>query len=517
MNTGLTTADGVAGAIKPAGNPTLPARAAYYFFAIIAYFIVAVLITWPRKDFFIWGDDTYLLSIAANHNMLDCLFGSAAAAVSQADFEPLLGPIFRVYWLLFGLDAGLYYWITPVLLAASALAAYCLFTRLVPNRLYAVFCGAILAFSPATVSAAGNLTCHNYVWGLIIGLASICFARDFVQQHCPRDLWLAIGLSFLAVLLKSLYFPISIVNLYLIVRGRYGVKKVVTGFAVMGLIYFGLRAYALKTIVNVYTDQHDLWLMILGAGKSVPRLLETVTWGVVVPGEPNYIAVAVGALMVLGTLVMAYIKNQFTGVLEYLALLFFSICIPAFVFWLPIISYFNDQFLNMGDRLVIAAVAVIWLSFLYYGYQVFFRRYRFNKFALIGLLSIGVTVLCLAGGLPKSQAWASLMMSNSQVEYLRKLPKGKYLVVAEPAWFIQPLNALIMQRCSDLVLADAIETARENIPLPEFTKYFRFTHSGKIVETEDMDKAKEWLEIFRMDFCQKFPFHCAPQNKHPKP
>ncbi len=516
MKTVSTTADGSAGVFKQLNGLTMPVKTAYLFIIFLTYFIIAVLISWTRKNYFIWGDDAYLLSIAANNNMLQCLFGGAAAAVSQADFEPLLGPIFRIYWLLFHLDVSLYYWTTPLLIAGSALAVYCLFTRLVPNNLYAVFCGAVLALSPAVVSAAGNLTCQNYILGLICALAALCFAKDFAEDHYPRDLWLTLILSFLAVCLKSLYFPIYIVNLYLIVRGKSDVKKSLIGFTVIGLIYFGLRAYALKTILNVYTDKHDIGQMILGTIKSIPRLLETVVWGVGIPGKPNVIAVAVGALIVLGTMVMAYLKNSYAGVLKYLALLFLSLCIPAFVFWVPIISYFNDKLFNMGDRLVVGAIAVIWLTFLYYGYHFFVERYRFNKPLLIACLAIGLVIFCLVGGVQKSRTWADIMMSNSQAKYLMTLPKGKYLIVAEPAWYIQPLNTLIMKERPGSVLVDALTQPKNTtISLPMFSTYYRLTYSGNIEETKDVEKAKAWLDTFRVNFCRKFPFHCAPPKKSP--
>ncbi len=504
----------MAGDFNQQKDLNIPAKAVHLFFIFLVYFILAVLVSWARRKYFIWGDDTYILSVTANNNMLQCLFGSASTVGTHGDFEPFLGMIFRLYWLLFHMDVSLYYWITPALIAGSALAAYCLIARLVPNKLYAVFSGAVLAYSPAVVSSSGNLTCHNYIWGLICALVSMGFALDFAKHHRSRDLWLTIVLSFLAVCLKSLYFPVSLVNLYLIVRSKSEVKKALIGFLVMGLIYFGLRVYAIHGLINVYSERHDISVMALGTIKSIPRLLETVVWGVGIPGKPNLIAVAVGAFIVLSTVAMAYLKNSYAGVLKYLALLLLSLCIPAFVFWIPIISYFNDRVLNMGDRLVVAAISVIWLSFLYHGYHFVSKRYRFNKPILIGILATGLAILCLVGGVQKSKIWAKIMMSNSQAQYLMTLPKGKYLIVAEPAWFIQPFNRLIMQRHPGLVLADAIEqTKNPTISLPMYSGYYRFMFSGKIEETQDVEKAKDWLNTFRVEFCRKFPYNCAPPGK----
>jgi hypothetical protein len=132
----------------------------------------------------------------------------------------------------------------------------------------------------------------------------------------------------------------------------------------------------------------------------------------------------------------------------------------------------------------------------------------------MGVLAAGLVILCLVGGVQKSKIWGKIMMSNSQAQYLMTLPKGKYLIVAEPAWFIQPLNRLIMQRRPGLVLVDAIEQARNpTISLPKFTKYYRFTYSGKIEQTQNVQKAKDWLERFRVNFCRKFPYNCTPQGK----
>ena len=516
MNTGLANDDGVVGYFKYLEKQKVPVKVAYLCIIFLAYFIIAVVISWARKNYFIWGDDTYILSVTANNNMFQCFFGRGSVVGTHGDFEPFLGPLFRLYWLLFHLDVSLYYWITPVLIAGSGLAVYCLFTRLVPNKLFALFSGAVLAFSPAIVSATGILTCHNYIWGFICALFSTCFAIDLAKHNRSRDLWLTIVLSFLAVCFKSLYFPISIVNIYLIVRNNSEVKKPLIGFSVMGLIYFGLRVYAIKGIINVYSGEHDIVVMILGTIESIPRLLETVVWGVGIPGKPNLAAVAIGGLIVLSTVVMAYLKNSYSGVLKYLTLLFLSLSIPAFVFWEPIISYFNDRVWNMGDRLVVAAISVIWLSFLYYGYYFYAERYRFNKPLLIGFLATGLVVLCLVGGVQKSKTWANIMMSNSQAEYLLTLPKGKYLIVAEPAWFIQPFNKLVMQRHPGLVLVDAIEQKKNStIPLAMFSKYCRFMYSGKIEETHETEKVQNWLNTFWVNFCQKFPYHCAPPGKSP--
>ena len=57
--------------------------------SLIAWFVCHPLLS---LDF--WGDDTFLMTMAAKHNVFELLFKGPGRAISQNSFMPLFGDIF---------------------------------------------------------------------------------------------------------------------------------------------------------------------------------------------------------------------------------------------------------------------------------------------------------------------------------------------------------------------------------------------------------------------------------------
>ena len=473
---------------------------------LIALF--AGLVYAPMLNLAFWGDDTFLMKMAAGHSAFELLFRGPARAVSQNNFMPLLGVTFFIDRLLFGLNflgRNLHslFW-----LAAAGGLAYQLFRRLGLHRRPALAGGITLVVSPAMVSVAGHYSNRHYLFGFAFALLSLLLVLEWKENGRWGWLWSSVCFYFLALCSKEVFAPLPVVAIHLLQPWQTRSRKAVMGFSAAFLLYLVLRWIMLGHLIGGYTRSVEWGTMAGYLIQSLPRLLQTVVWGGAAPGQISWIAVTCGTSVLAAVYILAAGSHGLRGVFYQTVLLGLSLCVVALALYAPQIRYAHDPFYCHGDRLALPFSAAIWLSFWYLAGNVLATKK--NSPMVTGLLAVLIIgPLMYYGGLKATDGWKKTKATIDQAVYLNTHASQQCLVIGDPTWFLGHYAVVLKTVNPDtrLEVMDRPGHVQAYRPQENLPAIWLQPGAG-VCTSRDPDQVRQWLKAFTSDYCRLFPQRC---------
>lgn len=498
--------------MRPFNDPPAAGNAPSNWIQPLACFGIIACIAWfvyaPMLSLAFWGDDTFLMKLAAKYNIVALLFKGPARSISQNNFMPLLGLTFYADHVLFGFDflgRNLHslFW-----LAVVGCMAHVLLRQLGLPLGSAVAGGITIIISPATVSVAGHYANRHYLFGLAFGLASLILVNRWSERNSTVAYRAALLFYFLALASKEIYAPLPVVSGFLVWQRRADLKKAVIGFSSVLSLYLLLRWLMLGSVIGGYTSHIEWETMLAYLWKSAPRLVQTLVWGGAEPGQILPAAVAAGGLIIGITIGLAMITCGLRGVLCFIGLLGLSLCVVSFALYTPPIRYAEDPFYCHGDRLALAFSTATWFTFWY----LTGRRPVVQWIAGKSLLVLAVVIiipLTFMGGRAKAHHWKKTKATIEQAQFIQAHASEKWLVVGHPTWFLRHYVSMLGSRNPGTRIRAMDQSAVPNsLPADAFDTGVRLQPDTPIATSRDKTVLMKWMADFSKDYCRLFPERC---------
>lgn len=479
---------------------------------VIAPLIIALIGGWvyhPLFNLALWGDDAFLMKLAARHNTFELLFKGPARSISQNNFMPLLGITFRIDHLLFGLNFTGRNLHSLFWLIAVGYLGHLLLRRLGLKPWTALAGGVALMVSPAVVSVAGHFSNRHYLFGLAYALLSLIMIIQWRTQARPWMFRAAVGFYFLALCSKEIYAPLLVVAGFMVWQSGADVAKTLRAYTAAFGLYLILRWIMLGSVVGGYTRHIEWGRMFAYLAKSLPRLTETILWGGALPGRIDRPAVFLGCLVVAATALLAMKVSGWRGLAYFCGLLGLSLCVITLTLYVPPIRYAEDPFYCHGDRLALAFSTAVWLSLSYVVGRLQNAK-RIPDKIVLPLCVMVILPLALYGGLLKANRWKMAKATVSQVRFLNRHASQNWLVIGHPTWFLSHY-LMLLSTSSTRVRMQSIDAPGRGIAWrPEdYPAAVRLQPNLPIQRTGDPLEIQRWSEDFRVEYCRLFPDRCA--------
>jgi hypothetical protein len=479
-----------------------------YIAIVLVMSLITLFVCHPLLSLAFWGDDTFLMTMAAKHNVFELLFKGPGRAISQNNFMPLLGISFYIDHLLFGINFLGYNLHSLFLLVAVGFLAYLFLQQLNLHRWPALAGGITLVVSPAMVAVAGLYSNRHYLFGLAFALLSLISILKWHQTTCSRWFWAAVCFYFLALCSKEIYAPLLVIAGFLVLPSKVDIKKTLTGYFSVFVLYLLLRWLMLGTVIGGYSRGIEVGPMFCYLIKSLPRLLQTVVWGGAAPREISGPAVALGVSILGATFLLAAKSSGLKGAFCFGGLLVLSLCVVAMTLSVPPVLYGEDPFYCHGDRLAVAFSSAIWLSFWYLaGRRLTEKEVSPLIVLLLALVIIGP--LMFYGGLATANNWKKNRATIDQVTFLNNHASQKLLIVGHPAWFLQYYLAMLQAKNPGTLMQAIDRPGQPKMLRPEgFSAAVLIQPEKAILTTHSPEQTQEWLKEFTAEFCGLFPNRC---------
>jgi hypothetical protein len=502
--------------LKKINAASIPLNRFQYIAALAVIALVAWFVYHPLLSLAFWGDDIFLIKMAAKYNIFELLFKGGVYSVSKSSFTPLLGVTFYIDHLLFGfnfLGRNLHslFW----LIAVGYLASLFL-QQLGLHPLPALAGGITLVATPAMVTAAAHYSNRHYLFGFGFALLSLMMILKWRRSAHPRWLWTAVCFYFLSLCSKEIYAPLPIIAGFLVWPAKADVKKTLTGYSAAFVLYLLLRLIVLGSVIGGYTRNIEWGAMLSYLVKSLPRMLQTVVWGGAAPDEIYGPAVALGSLIVIATLILAAKANGLKGVVYLGGLLVLSLSVVAITLYVPPIRYGEDPFYCHGDRLVLAFSTAVWFSFWYLAGRCLTEKKVLTLIVLL-LAAVVIAPLMVYGGLATANNWKKNKTTIEQVTFINNHAAQKWLVIGHPAWFLGTYIALLQSKNSSTLMQSLDRPGQlETFRLEEFSTAVSMQPEKAILTTNSSEQTQQWLTEFTTEYCRLFPDRCPIPGLQPK-
>jgi hypothetical protein len=473
--------------------------------------LIALFVCHPLLSLAFWGDDTFLIKLAAQHTAFELLFKGPAHAINHNSFMPLLGISYSIDNLLFGLNffgRNLHnlFW-----LVVAGYLTYLFLLQLGLHRLPAIAGGIALMVSPAMVSVSGHYCNRHYLFGFAFALVSLMMLLKWHKANQPKWFGGAVCFYFLAICSKEIYAPVLVIAIFLVRSLQPHIKKTFIAYSAAFTIYFILRWIMVGSFVGGYTQRIEWGTMIIYLFKSLPRLIQTTVWGNAAPSEISALAVAFGFAILLSVLCLTFATNGLKGSIFFCGLLALSLCIVAFTLYVPPVLYLTDPFYCHGDRLALAFTSSIWITFWYSSGSIMTQKKVPRFFPLLLALLI-IPPLIFFGGLPTANNWKKNKITIDQVTYINNHLSEKILIIGHPTWFLRPYLALLQAKHPKPFLqAMDLSKKLESLHIEEYSTAVSLLPEQQIIRSSNPDLIQRWVEGYSFEYCRLFAERCRKQ------
>jgi hypothetical protein len=465
-----------------------------------------------------WGDDWFLLSQGSGQGFISLALGKGARHLSQFTYVPLLGPSFRLDWLILGENFRWYNCGNLAWFVLTGCAAFALLRTLGSHRFWAAVGGVLVLCNPATLAVSGLCATRHYVFGLFFALCAASLFVAWLRGAGERLLILSAVLYFLAIMSKEVYSPLVIfVPLLAPAEKRF---RALRAFGAAVLVYLVLRSIFLHGLVGGYDTSYHPATLLGTLGRGFPRIAETLVYGGHVPGKTHPVAASVGSVILILTLILPAIAwgktwaSLLTGLLLSIETLTVLPIMSA-----PLIAYANDPLHCHSDRLVMPLTVTAWLLLVA---AVSTWEKRLGKAAVTGLRILGgagCVALFFAGAMTKPAGWALEKPSWNQIAFVKEHLHQRNVFVSPPTWCLWGLPALRQQHGQQFP-GTVVGNPEQRPDWTNIVRGYRLGPQGTIESTTEPTVADAWMEAYREEFKRVLPIQwnlIRARSRQPQP
>jgi hypothetical protein len=464
---------------------------------------LAAIIYAPLWHLGFWGDDWFLWGQGSRRCLLSLGLGPGARNLSQFTYVPLLGPSYRVDWLLFGdrfwlYNGGNFAWF----LLVSCLA-FLLLRILGHHRFWAAIAAVLVLCNPATVTVSGVCMTRHYLIGLAFALTSCCLLARWRRGGPNRWLFWAVLAYFLAILGKEVFAPLVVLVPFILAKEQRALAGRGFGLALAG--YLILRRIFLGGFMGGYDTSYDPLVQLRTLTECFPRMAETLVYGGHVPGQVNLWAASIGAGVFLGCLLLpalAWRRPRASILVAVLLLVELATVLPTMA--APIIAYANDPLQCHGDRLVLPLTVTAWLLIAISLGTLEQRGGRVSGLCWRGLAVAMCAALFFLGARTKTTGWANEKPTWNQISFIWERLEAPNCFICPADWCASQIPELRQQQGGRV---RAMVISPEQRPVwNTYACVYRLGKHGTIEATTDSAQAESWLDSYQAEFRRVLPY-----------